>query len=339
MKSPVHSTAELARLLGLSRWTVSRALNGHAGVDPKTAERIREAARREGFTPSLLGSGLRTGRTDLAGICLPDLEDYFLTTKITMLQEALRSQGLHPLFQIAGSPDEENETLARFAAMRCAGVVLIASSLNDGEPGPRKLTTQGIPFVRIDPVNATTGLSISTDRRRAISEAMEVLHRHGHRAVVAAGFSTRTTYGRQRVDGLRDGCRELGWDFVTDIHILPEESEADDFTYGAVLGQAYLKMPSRVPAILAINDRVAAAIMRELHTVGLRVPEDVSLIGYDNADFSAFTSPPLTTIDPQVSELIEGAVEMLGAGKSRSSKQVRPRLVTRETLGPRPTFL
>lgn len=339
MKSPIHSTAELARLLGLSRWTVSRALNGHAGVDPKTAERIREAARREGFTPSLLGSGLRTGRTDLAGICLPDLEDYFLTTKITMLQEALRSQGLHPLFQIAGSPDEENETLARFAAMRCAGVVLIASSLDESEPGPRKLATQGIPFVRIDPVNATTGLSISTDRRRAISEAMEALHEHGHRGVVAAGFSTRTTYGRQRVDGLRDGCRKLGWNFVTDIQILPEESEADDFTYGAILGQAYLSMPSRIPAILAINDRVAAAIMRELHTAGLRVPEDVSLIGYDNADFSPYTTPPLTTIDPQVSELIAGAVAMLATGKARASKQVRPRLVTRQTLGPRPTLL
>ena len=68
-------TAQLARLLGLSRWTVSRALNGHAGVDPRTAERIKEAARREGFSPSLLGSGLRSGRTNLVGICLPDLVD------------------------------------------------------------------------------------------------------------------------------------------------------------------------------------------------------------------------------------------------------------------------
>ena len=337
MKSPVHSTAELARLLGLSRWTVSRALNGHAGVDPKTAERIREAARREGFTPSLLGSGLRTGRTDLAGICLPDLEDYFLTTKITMLQEALRSQGLHPLFQIAGSADEENETLARFAAMRCAGVVLIASSLDDNDPGPRKLTTQGIPFVRIDPVNTKVGLSISTDRRRAISEAMEALHEHGHRALVAAGFSTGSSYGRQRVAGLRDGCKTLGWDFARDIHILTADSEADDFTYGTVLGQAYLRMPNRVPAIIAINDRVAAALMRELHSAGLRVPDDVSLIGYDNADFSPYTTPPLTTIDPQVSELIEGAVAMLGTGKERASKHVRPRLVTRHTLGSRPS--
>jgi DNA-binding LacI/PurR family transcriptional regulator len=339
MKSPVHSTAELARLLGLSRWTVSRALNGHAGVDPRTAERIREAARREGFTPSLLGSGLRTGRTDLAGICLPDLEDYFLTTKITTLQEALRSRGLHPLFQIAGSADEENETLARFAAMRCAGVVLIASSLDDNEPGPRKLATQGIPFVRIDPVSATAGASISTDRRRAISEAMEALHKHGHRGVVAAGFSTSSSYGRQRLAGLHDGCRKLGWDFDQDVHILSAESDADDFTYGTLLGQAYLKLTIRIPAILAINDRVAAAIMRELHSAGLSVPEDVSLIGYDNSDFSPYTTPPLTTIDPQVSELIEGAVKMLGAENPGTSRQIRPRLVMRQTLGPPPSTL
>lgn len=336
MKSPVHSTAQLARLLGLSRWTVSRALNGHAGVDPRTAERIREAARREGFTPSLLGSSLRTGRTDLAGICLPDLEDYFLTTKITVLQEALRARGLHPIFQIAGSPEEENETLTRFAAMRCAGVVLIASGLDDAEPGLRKLATQNIPFVRIDPVSATAGASISTDRRRAISEALEALHGFGHRGVVTAGFSTASSYGRQRIAGLRDGCRKLGWNFAQDVRVLNVESEADDFTWGPLLGKAYLALPRRIPAILAINDRVAASLLRELQSAGLRVPEDVSLIGYDNADFSPYTNPPLATIDPQVSELIEGAVGMLGLGTPGASKRVHPRLVLRNSLGPAP---
>jgi DNA-binding LacI/PurR family transcriptional regulator len=337
MKSPVHSTAQLARLLCLSRWTVSRALNGHAGVDPRTAQRIREAARREGFTPSLLGSGLRTGRTDLAGICLPDLEDYFLTTKITTLQEALRARGLYPLFQIAGSAEEENETLARFAAMRCAGVVLIASSLDDDAPGPRKLATQGVPLVRIDPVSATVGASISTDRRRAISEAMKSLHALGHRGVVAAGFTATSSYGRQRISGLRDGCRKLGWNFARDVRILSVDSEADDFTGGTLLGRSYLALPRRIPAILAINDRVAASLMRELQAAGLRVPEDVSLVGYDNADFSPYTNPPLATIDPQVSELIEGAVDMLGASGRVTAKRVRPRLVSRSSLGPVPT--
>jgi DNA-binding LacI/PurR family transcriptional regulator len=338
MKSPVNSTAQLARVLGLSRWTVSRALNGRPGVDPRTAERIREAARREGFTPSLLGSSLRTGRTDLAGICLPDLEDYFLTTKITMLQEALRARGLHPLFQIVGSPEDENETLARFAAMRCAGVVLIASALEDSEPGLRKLATQNIPFVRIDPVNPTGGASISTDRRRAISEALEALHAYGHRGVVAAGFTTTSSYGRQRLAGLRDGCRKLGWDFDRDVQVLNVDSEADDFTSGALLARAYLTLPHHSPAILAINDRVATSMLRELQTAGLRVPEDVSLIGYDNADFSPYTNPPLATIDPQVSELIEGAVRMLGPEKPGPPKRVRPKLVPRASLGPPPSF-
>lgn len=336
MKSPVNSTAQLARLLGLSRWTVSRALNGHSGVDPRTAERIREAARREGFTPSLLGSSLRTGRTDLAGICLPDLEDYFLTTKITLLQEALRARGLYPLFQIAANPADENETLTRFAAMRCAGVVLIASSLDNSEPGVRKLATQNIPVVRIDPVSPTADASISTDRRRALSEALEALHACGHRGVVAAGFTTTSSYGRQRMAGLRDGCRKLGWDFARDVQVLTVESDADDFTAGALLGRAYLALPHRVPAILAINDRVAASLLRELQTAGLRVPDDVSLVGYDNADFSPYTNPPLATIDPLVSELIEGAVRMLGPAMPGTPKHVRPRLVPRASLGPAP---
>jgi DNA-binding LacI/PurR family transcriptional regulator len=339
MKSPVSSTTQLARLLGLSRWTVSRALNGHAGVDPKTAERIKEAARQAGFSPSLLGSGLRTGRTNLVGICLPDLVDYFLTTKISLLQEALRRQGLHPLVQIVSDEEDENAAVARFAAMRCAGVVMIASRLDDRDPGLRTLETQGIPFVRIDPLKPQTTRSIATDRRRGISDAMAALHEAGHRSLVAAGFSEDSSYGRQRVAGLRDGCRALGWKFSRDVRILAPPEPSDDFDAGTKLGAQYLELRHRGSAILAINDRVAFSLMQVLQSAGLRLPRDVSVIGYDNADFSAYTSPALSTIDPGVPLLIREAVSRLESpGPARAIKPtlIPPLFVPRASLAPPP---
>lgn len=339
MKSPVSSTAQLARLLGLSRWTVSRALNGHAGVDPRTAERIKEAARREGFSPSLLGSGLRSGRTNLVGICLPDLVDYFLTTKISLLQSALRTRNLHPLVQIITGEAEEAAAVGRFAAMQCAGVVLIASRLGDGDPGLRTLATRNIPFVRIDPLEAQTTHSISTDRRRGIAEAMAALHEAGHRSLVAAGFSRDSSYGRQRVAGLRDGCRALGWRFERDICILPPPDAPDDFSAGTELGARCLALPRSVTAILTINDRVAFSLMQVLQSAGRRIPGDVSVIGYDDADFSPYTSPTLSTIDPQVPLLIEKAVRLLEPSRSAAAAKpalIRPVLVRRGSFAPPP---
>ncbi len=334
MKSPIHSTAQLARQLGLSRWTVSRALNGHLGVDPRTSARIKEAARHAAFAPSLLGSGLRKGRTDLVGICLPDLVDYFLTEKITRLQDALQQRLRHPLIQITGTSALENDAIARFAAMRCAGVVLIASRLSDSDPGMKTLATRGIPYVRIDPMIPGARHSISTDRRKAIADAATLLHELGHRSLVAAGFSAETSYGRQRLAGLEEACTRLGWDFAKDIRVIDAPGVADDFAAGDAMGHTFLSLPKRATAILAINDRVAMGLMQTLARKGVSVPRDVSVIGYDNADFSAHTSPALSTIDPQVGHLISRAVEHLESFSSHSAARfVPPTLVLRSSHG------
>lgn len=343
MKSTIRSTAELARELGVSRWTVSRALNGHAGVDPATAERIKETASRHGFAPSLLGRGLRSGRTDQAGICLPDLVDYFLTTKITRLQQALQARGFHPVLQILdGRPETENAALERFAAMRCAGVVVIASQLDESAAGFRSLAAAEIPLVRIDPLNLRSPASVSSDRRAAMRLAVRHLHTLGHRRLVVAGLDRESPYGRQRLEGLRTGCRTLKWDFERDVRILPLPETRDDFSAGRVMAETFLKDPSGTSAILAINDRIALGLVRTLQDHGWHVPGDVSVIGYDNADFSPYASPALTTLDPQVDQLIEHAVRLLvphgpadrppGAGGTL----IKPRLVRRASDGPPP---
>lgn len=337
MKSVIQSTAELARVCGLSRWTVSRALNGHPGLDARTVARVRETARRHGFSPNLLGRGLRSGQTNLVGVCLPDIETYFLTVKIRRLQEALAARGWHPLLQIVdGSEESENAALERFAAMRCAGVVAIASRLTENAPGRRSLAAAGIGVVHIDPLLSGTGTAVLTDRNFAMRQAIEHLHELGHRRLVAAGFGAGNFYARQRIRGLRAGCRAHGWDFSRDVCLLKLTAPLADFSAGAALAPACLAgMRRGYSAILAVNDRVALGILRTLEQAGAKIPRDVSLVGYDNADFGLHLSPPLTTIDPQVDELIERAAEMLVKGRlDGASLLVKPRLVPRASTAP-----
>ena len=339
MKSPILSTAQLAESLGLSRWTVSRALNGHPGIHPATAERVREAVRREGFSPNILGRGLRAGRTDLVGVSLPDLEDYFLAAKVSRLQDAVAERHRHPVLQInRGDAASEVAALERFAAMRCGAVVLIASQLPNGHPALRQLAAAGVRLVFIDPLHPQSGEVVATDRRMAMKEALGHLRALGHRRLATAGINPVSPYGRQRVAGLRQACRKWGWDFARQIVLLDHPENCEDTLRGQRIAADYLRSHyPRTRAIIAVNDRIALGLMHALQRAGLRIPEDVSILGYDDAPFAAAISPELTTIDPRVDELIDEAVGRLFGQQPLPPGWVRPKLKVREsTAAPAP---
>ncbi|MEO8206252.1 MAG: LacI family DNA-binding transcriptional regulator [Chthoniobacterales bacterium] len=344
MKPHIRSTTQLANLLGLSRWTVSKALNGHSVVNAETAERIRSTANKYGFSPSIIGRGLRAGKTSLIGICFPPLLEYFLAPKISELQDAIVARGYHPVMQMTGgSQNEENEALGRFAAMGCAGIFIIASHLESTASGMLSLAAGQTPVVMIDPVHPCSHHVVSTDRGAAVMLAMEHLHKLGHRQLVTFGIHEKGSYGPQRMEGLKKGCKELGWSFKRDIHFITTGLVQDNLESGAIMAKEYLSLPGkRIPAIFAINDRVSMAAMGVLQDAGLRIPQDVSIIGNDNNEFSAGTRPKLTTLDSNASELIEDAIELLpltATSKKKISNQqffVQPRLIVRDSTSKPP---
>lgn len=335
MISPIRSTAELAKALGLSRWTVSRVLNGHPGIHPDTAARVMEAARLARFAPNILGRGLRSGKTDLIGVCLPDLEDYFLAAKITRLQEAVVERGLHPIFQITrGDDGGESAALERFAAMRCGAVVLIASQLPDGHPTLHQLIASDMRLVFVDPLHPQSGAVVATDRALAMKHALHHLHALGHRSVVVAGVNPASTYGRQRELGLRQAARKLGWDFLRQVVFLNREEDWEDSILGRKLAEDYLRRFYPVHrAVIALNDRIALGFMHTLQQAKLRIPGDVSILGYDDAAFASMISPELTSIDPRVDELIDEAIALLTGSRPRTQVLVKPRLKPRASTG------
>lgn len=336
MKIPPHTTSALAEQLGVSRWTVSRALNGHAGINQKTAERIRAAAEEMGFSPSILGRGLRAGRTDLVGVCAPDLDDYVLTGKVSRLQELVSERGLHAMFHIAdGSHRDERWALERFIAMRCTGVVLIASRLMPSEPIFESLQNAGVSVVSIDPMHPGRHRVVATDRANAMRSVVQLYADTGAHGVVTAGITTLSSYGRQRLRGIRSGCLRVGWDFARDVFHLTAGDAPSEFACGEEMGREYVaRFGKTCPPVIALNDRIAVGLIRHLDSAGLRVPTDVRIIGYDNTDFSAYANPALSTIDPQVGNLIQKAVDLLtDPGSSAADRRilVKPELILRST--------
>ncbi|MEO6848307.1 MAG: LacI family DNA-binding transcriptional regulator [Chthoniobacterales bacterium] len=347
MKSPVSSTAQLADLLGLSRCTVSRALNSHEAVSPKTAARVKEAADLHGFSPNILGRGLRSGKTNLIGICLPPIVEYALTQKVSRMHHAIEARGFHPVMQMTdGSKRGENAALESFAAMRCAAVFMIASHLEATAAGMRSLEARKIPAVMIDPVYPTTHQWVSTDRAFAMGIALEHFHQLGHRQLVLMGFQKAGAYSPQRIAGFQKGCKKLGWSFERDIvFMLHPLVEVSDFAAGFALAEEYLALPQaeRIPAIFAINDNVALGAIHYLKSKGIRIPEDISIMGSDNAAFSSYVDPALTSLDFQPTQLIDNALELLpatamGHAPSQDPISVCPQLVVRKSTAAPPAL-
>jgi len=335
MKKPLpRSTAELARQLGLSRWTVSRALNGHAGIQRETAEKILKAAEESGFAPSFFGRGLRSGKTQLAGLCIPDLVEYFLTSKISHLRKALEAEGLHVMLQMTdGRASEETQAVMRFAAMRCQVVITAASHLPEDSPALASLRAAGIPVVHIDPEAPLHG-RISTDRGAAVCRALEHLYDLGHRKIAFLGLDDSTLYGQQRISGLKRGCAKLKLTLGRDVEVFPRPEDGDDFQRGEQLGRELIRRNQGFTGVLGLNDRMCVGAIASFRAVGWEVPRDVSVIGYDNAEFSAHMNPPLTTFDPDLEKLAAKVLQMLNKPASRPPYEVlriEPRLIVRES--------
>lgn len=340
----IESTSDLAKRLNLSRWTISRVINGHDGVSASTALRVKEAMRELGFSPNPLARGLRKGKTNIIGICLPEIEGLHLGQKLEFLRRSLTAEGYHVMVGLTnGDRQEEAETLNRFRTLHATGVILFASQLEDGGTPIQAFLKTGIPLVSVDPITVPIQGSLCVDRAPGMREAMRHLFELGHRRVATLGLDTEGRYFANRMEGVKAAYRERGWNSSREIHILKKpDSGVSDYQNGLESAPQVWEMARKgrgFTAVLAINDRAAIGLIDGLRTLGIRVPEDLSVIGYDNMEVGAYMSPRLTSIDAQPDELVRQATERLLSQirlekPKKTAPPIRTRLIVRNSTGP-----
>lgn len=343
--SRLTTTAALAQHLGISRWTVSRVLNGHSGVKPETVRRVRQAMEELGFQPSALARGLRGGQTATVGVCFQDLDSPIMAMRAASLQQRLREEGYHTVIELSGSSAElEREAIRRFVGQRVDGIVLIFSQLAADDPALRLLERKHTPCFWVDPENPVPGDKATLDRARSMKLILEHLSGLGHRRFALLGIDPRNRFGALRIPGLREHAPAFGLDFERDFLPVYHAGETrHTFEYGYELaGELIAKAGARLPtAIIALNDRLAIGAINRLREDGIRVPEDISVIGYDNIAVAEHFFPPLTTIDHQTDRLMDLAVRGLldrlqpeTQDQPASELSVQPKLVIRKSTGP-----
>lgn len=343
----IISTAALARHLGLSRWTISRVINGHAGVSEETVRRVRQAMEELDFVPNVMARGLRGGRTGLIGVSFQGFDIPIFVQKIAALQEALRKIGYRALIELTDrEPALERDVIRHLSSIRVEGLILVGGLTASGVDGAAAfLGTRDLPTVAIDPGVPVPFPTVQVDR----GTGMELLLNHlldlGHVRLCLLGLDPAIPFGSSRWEGIERVATARGIASDRLATVIAERSNglgSMDFEYGRHLAGRMLELSPRPTAVLALNDQVAFGAVARIREAGLKIPRDISVVGFDNLEMAAQFSPGLTTVDQEVNSLMQTGVDAMvcqldGASESRPTViQVRPRLVVRASTAPPP---
>jgi LacI family transcriptional regulator len=334
---------ELALQLNVSVTTVSRALAGHEKIALKTRERVAEAARELGYVPNKAARTLVSGRSGFVGMVLPirgpKLVDSFLGEFVTGLGEGLVSHGTDLILATAAEAQSELSVLRHVVESgRADGVVVTRIAETDERLS--YLSELGFPFVAHGRL-LDTDIDynwLDTDGAHAFGEAFDMLHALGHRHFGLVTISEPMTFRHLRQDGLAAAIARRG-----DPAVKLDVVTAPRFDRGArVQGvDRLLSQPERPTAIIALFDELALTVMEEAARIGLSIPRDLSVIGFDNIAPSAYAPPGLTTFDASIRECAREIAQMLTTvieerPETPITRLLRPTLVARASHGPAP---
>jgi DNA-binding LacI/PurR family transcriptional regulator len=331
---------DVARLAGVSIKTVSNVLNDYPYIRPDTKQRVLDAIETLGYRPNLTARGLRSGRTGLISLVLPDLRNAYFAELAESVVRAAETHGLSVIIvQSGGERDRELDLLRGARARMVDGILFSALAL--GEQDHDLLAAVSTPLVLLGErvLHGPTDL-VTMRNTDGVRAATEHLLRQGRRRLVALGTTAAPPPGSAalRLEGYRQALA------AADVPFDPELVVGVDGWFrstGATAVRAFLTRGVDFDGMVAFNDVLALGAMRVLQEAGLRIPEDVALIGFDDLDETRYSLPTLSTIDPGREEIAEVAVRYL-AERIRSADRSLPprehlssfRLVVRESSTP-----
>jgi LacI family transcriptional regulator len=283
--------------------TVSKVMNARYGVSVATARRVQETIDELGYETSLVARSLRSHRTMVIGILVGEFES-FGTEILKGASAAIAGTGYELLAYSAGDaatrPAWERRHLSRLAGTLVDGAVLVAPTVAG--------ISSSVPVVCIDPHTGPDALpSVASDNHAGAVAATDHLLGLGHRRIAFVGGRPELESARQRDRGFRDAMQAAGVEVDESLVVV------GGYRRDVALEPArrLLAAPEPPTAVLAANDYSAFAVLDAAASLGLRVPDDLSVVGFDNIPESALTEPPLTTVSQPVQELGVVAVQLL----------------------------
>lgn len=304
--------ADVGDRAGVTARTVSNVLSGHTSVRPETRDRVLRAVDELGYRLNTSARGLRTGRTGAITLAIPDLGiDYFTDLARRIMTEAERHDWTVVIQQTGARRDDEIAILSGARRQHSDGLIFQPHALG---PGDERFLTGNDRLVMLgDRIFDGPVDHVVMANTEAARLATRYLVDRGHRRIAAVGANPRvptTSAASLRLEGFREALAERGVPLPEEYVVTAEEWHLRD---GAAGMARLLALPEPPDAVFCFNDTMAFGALHVLFTRGLRVPEDVAVIGFDNVPMAEFASPQLTTVEPGTAQVARQAVDLLAA--------------------------
>ena len=285
---------QIARMANVSLGTVSHVLNDSARVREPLRKRVLEAVEALGYQPSQLARGLRRDKTDMIGMIIPDVTNPFFPAVVRGAEDVAFSKGYRLI--LCNTDNDHTKELAHLNALRTylpAGLLVIPSTFSDIAVQTESYRKAGTAVVCVDRMpRHWDGDSVTVANEEGAYRAVRFLIQMKHRQIAMITGPLHLTNAQERLNGFRRAMHEAR------IPISPDyiQEATFDKQAGYEKSMILLRMLPRPTAFFAGNDMIALGVLLAIRGMGLRCPEDISVIGFDNLDFAETTSPSLSSV-------------------------------------------
>jgi len=321
---------DVARAAGVSPSTVSRALSAPDLVQPETRRRVQQAASDLGYHPNRAARGLITGRTGNIGLIVPDLTNPFFPGVVKGVQSRARESDFSVFLADTDEDPSAEAGLVRALIKQVDGIVLCSPRMSEDELRPIAGET---PMVML---NRRVGRipSVTIDNADAIRQAVAHLVALGHRRVAYVAGPRTSWSNRERLRSLRPATSAAGLELVEVGNVAPQ--------FSGGVAAADLVLAAGVTAVIAYNDLVALGLLNRFTARGVPVPEEMSIVGFDDIVLSEMVHPALTTLAQPKEQTGRAGVDLLlqlmedPDRVAVTRRELPSQLMVRHSTGPAP---
>lgn len=329
----------VAQRAKVSKATVSRVMNGTANVSPETAERVRRAVEELNFYPDINAQTLGSGRSGLYGLIISDITNPYFPELVKAFEDMAVEHGQDVLISNTDyDPARMERCVVRMLQRQVDGVAIMTSEME--ESLIQSFSARQIPTVFMDTqTTAPNAVVVNVDYAAGVRQSLQHLFSLGHKRIAFISGPLKLSSARIRYEAFLEELREHG--IEKDDRLIEEGDHRTDGGHEAM--KRILARGMKPTAVFASNDLTAIGAMGALHEAGYAVPQDISVVGFDDIQLSAYTSPTLTTLHVPRRELAATAFRSLFRHRDEplrkrtqphSESVITPRLIVRESTGP-----
>lgn len=308
MKKHQVTIKDIAKTLGVSPSTVSRALKDHPDISEATRKKVQELAVQLHYKPNIIARSLREQRTNIIGVIIPKIVHHFFSSVIGGIQEYAFSQGFNTIFtQSEESELRELENVKTLLSSRVDGIIMSLTKETKNTEHLMSMKEAEIPVVFFDRVSEVIPADkVIIDDYAAAKVATEHLLRNGGTDFLHFSGPDNLDISKKRQNGFMQALDNFG---ISKEHIRVIKS--DDYHEGKATMEAIIREGNLPNAVFTVNDLTAAGAVSALSAAGIKVPEDVMVMGFTNGLISSITNPPISSVEQNGFAMGHKAAELL----------------------------